>query len=638
MEQTEALKPHLATPFPRTPAIWHDPIMGLDVPKGALNNLEYRVKLLEEAEGDPELQASLMSLCSQSILFWVNSFVYTFHQFDVEVEGTRHMAEDADVPFVTWEIQDELLRLLVKHLYDPDMKDRDILINKSRDMGASWICTVFMHWLWLFRPDSQLLELSRTEPYVDQAGNMKALFQKHDYINQWLPDWMVPPDCLPGQKNRTKLHLHNSWNGSNIDGESTTKHAASGDRRLVILLDEFSKVEHGREMRSATRDAGLMRIVNSTVAGPGTEYSKWKNSGQIKTFPLMWWDHPDKGRGRHAVQDAVTGAWKIRSPWYDNESGIRSPQEMAREIDAEDVDAGDLFFSSANVDKHIALFTCEPKSRYDIDFAPGVANDSIKDLIRKRDLKPVIVRKNGNGPLRLWTNLVNDRPDQSRSYIFGIDIGRGQGASNSVISIKCKETKTKVGEWACATVPPYELARIAVAIALWFGGRTTLPFMKWENNGPGWDFGRLIVRKFFYPFYYRAHRVGGVQDKKTRLYGWQSGRREKEELLREYDRMLAHGGYVNPSKAALEEARQYVYYPDGGIGPASLIEEDASARKTHGDRVIADALTIDETDSPSGKHGEINVTKNCAAWRKKELFKKRKQDSRKWARPFDFRK
>jgi hypothetical protein len=386
-------------------------------------------------------------------------------------------------------------------------------------MGASWLCIAFIHWLWLFRLDAQLLELSRTETYVDQAGNMKALFQKHDYINQWLPDWMRPPDCLPGEKNRTKMHMMNVWNKSCIDGESTTKHAASGDRRLVILLDEFAKVEHGREMRSATRDAGLMRIVNSTVAGPGTEYSRWKNSGQIKVFSLMWWEHPSKGQGRYLQQNSITQVWKIRSPWYDNENLVRSPQEMAREIDAEDVEAGDLFFSMGSVDRHIALFAREPKERRTVDFQPGIANDMIPDVIKKRGLENVVCQQGERGPLRIWVNLINGRLDQNFTYIIGIDLSKGQGASNTVFSVKCKETKMKVAEWRDANTPPYEAARIAMALAIWVGGRTKLPFLKWENNGPGWDFGRYVVRKWFYPFYYRAKRPGGINEKKTRMYG-----------------------------------------------------------------------------------------------------------------------
>jgi len=623
------VKPELPSPFPMRSAVWTDPKSGYKIPRGELRNIKWRQKLLKQAECDPGIQRALWAACEKSVIFWINTFVWTYHQFDVDEHGSRIAAKHEHVPFVTWDIQNELFDELARRLDSPDLDDkgRDILINKSRDMGASWSCLAFMHWLWLFRPNSQLLELSRTEDYVDKSGNMKALFQKHDYINKWLPDWMLPPDCLPGGKNRTKMHLMNGWNGSCIDGESTTEHAASGDRRLVILLDEFAKVKNGKLMRSATRDAGLMRLVNSTVAGPGTEYSRWKNSGQIYVFPLMWWDHPEKGRGRYAEQDPLTAAWKIRSPWYAAEEKVRSRAEMAREIDAEDVEAGDLFFAIENVEKHMALFSRDPLSRWEIDLKHTVTNESIKDKIRIRDPECYFMKK-CNGPLRVWVKLLDKRLDQTKTYIIGIDLSKGQGASNTVFSIKCKETKTKVAEWRDANTPPYEAARVAVALALWVGGRGGLPVLKWENNGPGWDFGRQIVQKYFYPKYYMKRRIGQKNEQKTRSYGWHSGQREKEELLREYDRALAHGGYINPCKFALEEARQYIYYPSGGIGPAALVEEDEKAKKTHGDCVIADALTLDDRDTVGGPTEDIKYNRRTAAYRKQQLKNKRRGKSR----------
>ena len=619
-------KPELPSPFPIRQSVWTDPITGYKVPRGELRNCKWRAELLKEAEHDPAVQSELWAACEKSIIFWINTFVWTYHQFDIDKKGEMIQPENEHVPFITWDIQNELFNELIYRLNsnELDEKGRDILINKSRDMGASWCCLTFMHWLWLFRPNSQLLELSRTEDYVDKGGNMKALFQKHDYINQWLPDWMVPPDCLPGGKNRTKMHLKNEWNGSCIDGESTTEHAASGDRRLVILLDEFAKVKNGKLMRSATRDAGLMRLVNSTVAGPGTEYSRWKNSGQIHVLPLMWWDHPDKGRGRFVDQDPITAAWRIRSPWYLAEEKIRSRAEMAREVDAEDVESGDLFFSESNVDKHKALFGRDPMSRWSIDLLPKIPNDAVKDKVRIRDPQCYALRK-CKGPLRVWVKLKKDkRLDQTKSYIIGIDLSKGQGASNTVFSIKCKETKFKVAEWRDANTPPYEAARIAMALAIWVGGRGGLPLLKWENNGPGWDFGREVVQKYNYPKYYRRRKTGQRNDQKTRSYGWHSGQREKEELLREYDRALAHGGYINPSIWALDEARQYIYYPEGSIGPAALVEEDSKAKKTHGDCVIADALTLDDREVGGAKSEEIQFNKRTPAYRKKQLIKKRR--------------
>ena len=206
----EKLKPELATPFPNIPETWACNRTGLIVPKHEIENIEYRSQVLRDAEYDKGFQNDLMAASAESLLFWINAFVWTFHQFDVAGDtGERYEAKAVHCPFISWEIQDILFERLIWHLANA----KDILINKSRDMGASWICTIFMHWLWLFRPDSQLLELSRTEPYVDQAGNMKALFQKHDYINNWLPEWMLPPMVSVGQKYRTKMHLFNILNG-----------------------------------------------------------------------------------------------------------------------------------------------------------------------------------------------------------------------------------------------------------------------------------------------------------------------------------------------------------------------------------------------------------------------------------------
>jgi len=248
----DSMKPVLTTPFPSERRYWTCPKTGLVVPKHVDENIEWRGNLLKNAENDPILQRDLMAASNESLLFWINAFAWTTHQFDTDPEtGERMDAERPHSPFITWEIQDDLCDAFEDHLH----RSKDILVDKSRNMGASWLCVDFMHWLWLFDSDNaQLLEMSRTEDYVDKPGNMKALFQKHDYVNGWLPDWMMPPDVFSGQKNRTKMHMKNVINGNCIDGESTTIHAGSGDRRKVVLLDEFAKVEKGSLMRSATRD------------------------------------------------------------------------------------------------------------------------------------------------------------------------------------------------------------------------------------------------------------------------------------------------------------------------------------------------------------------------------------------------
>lgn len=636
---SDSLKPKLKEPFPPDTQFWKCPKTGLLVPKQKDANIIWRTNLLQEAENDVALQSDLLAACGESLIFWINAFGWTYHQFDVIPEtGQRIESEEPYVPMITWEVQDDLCNTFEYHL----KKALDLLIDKCRDMGASWLCVFFLHWLWLFRKNGpQLLEMSRTQDYVDQTNNMKSLFQKHDVINQWLPEWMLPPNCLPGQSNRTKMHMKNDLTGAVIDGESTTEHAGSGDRRLVSLLDEFAKVKFGQKMRSATRDVALMRIINSTPSGAGTEYSRWKRDGTIKVFSLPFWEHPEKGAGRY-IKMKDDGGYEIRSPWFDKEEEVRSPKELAQEVLMQDIESGDVFFTLTNFIKHKTLFASDPLYRFNISLDPKIPDDDVQHYIRRKDFHAVKINAAATGKLRVWTNLIMGRPDQSKSYQFGIDIGKGQGASNSVISIRCIETNEKIAEWTCANTPPYDMARVAIALALWCGGAlpNRLPFLKWEMNGPGWDFGKQIVQVFQYPYYYKKKTVGNVVDKVQLKYGWHNSQDTKNVLLLNYDRVMAHGQYVNHSTEAIDEVFYYIHYSDGSIGPAALVEESSSARKTHGDRVMADALSLDDEQEffvpKPGSH--IQAPKGSWQARKEAYDKKQKGKKKRYREKFDFRK
>ena len=634
---TDSLKPQLKTPFPSDTEFWKCTKTGLIVPKGKDANVQWRTELLKEAETDMILQSDLMSACRDSQLFWINAFGWTYHQFDVDPNtGERYESPEPYVPFITWDVQDELC-----NEFEAALKAaRDILVDKCRDMGASWLCVFFMHWLWLFRKGGpQLLEMSRTQEYVDQTGNMKALFQKHDVINNWLPDWMCPPEVLVGENNRTKMHMKNTVTGACLDGESTTEHAASGDRRLVALMDEFSKVKFGRKMRSATKDVALMRIINSTPAGAGTEYSRWKRDGTIKVFQLPFWEHPEKGAGRY-VQSKEDGGFEIRSPWFNHEETVRSPKELAQEVLMQDIESGDVFFTLSNFTKHKAAYVSEPLQRFNISLDPKIPEDDIKHYIKRKDFKAVKLHHANKGKLKVWTHLIMGRPDQSKSYQFGIDISKGQGASNSVISIRCIETGEKIAVWECANTPPYDMAKVAVALALWCGGAlpNRLPFMKWEMNGPGWDFGKQIVHVYEYPYYYKKKSEGNVVDKVQTKYGWHASSASKEALLYYYDRVMAHGGYINHCAQALEEAFYYIHFAGGKVGPAQLVEESDTARKTHGDRVMADALSLDDCGefALASKSKPTTAPKGSFEYRKKQYLNRNKRKTG-YRQKFDFR-
>ncbi len=616
-----AVEPKLSTPFPDTPAVWVCPLTGISVPKDPIKNLQWRAKLLRAAEDDEALQLALYTASSQSVLFWINAFAFTFRIFegqtDKENMGRIQQARNADVPFVTWPIQDQHI-LAVEDAID---NAHSMLTDKSRDMGASWNHVAVLHHQWLFRKNSLFLELSRVETDVDGADNPRALFVKHDYINKWLPAWMLPP------MHRTSMHIVNLSNGSRIDGESSNKAAGSGDRRKAVLLDEMAKMENGRRIKAALRDVSPCLLPNSTPWGPGTAYTEWFHSGQIKVFALPWWEHPEKGVGRYSVQDPVTGKWKIHSPWYDQQCEIRSPQEVAQEIDRNHIGSGTTFFESQVIDEHKALFGRPALQSRTIDFRKTVATDAVSTIIQRRQLDALQVRK--KGPWRLWTNLIGNRPDQSKNYIFGIDISKGHGASNSVVSVICAETREVVAEFADANTPPHDLARIVVAAAIWFGGASHggRPFLIWEANGPGLDFGNIVMRTYQYPYFFFDREINTTERKRGRRGGWFTTNDKKEVMLGGLRRAYASGGIVHHSEESLDEATQYIYYEGGGLGPAALMEESDQARKTHGDRVIGTGLAVLALDEvPAGKRSVQEPPARSFAYRRAARRKAKKRD------------
>lgn len=620
------LAPELPTPFPNTAALWTCPITGLKVPKDPARNLAWRADLLRQAENDEGLQIDLLTASAQSILFWINTFGFTFRIQETDEAGVQRQARNQHLPMVTWAIQDEHILEIEKAINE----GYDLLTDKTRDMGASWNHIFTFHHQWLFKPDRLFLEMSRVETDVDGADNPRCLFVKHDYINRWLPGWMLP------RIDRTRMHIVNKDNNSRIDGESSNKAAGSGDRRHAVLMDEFSKMENAEKIKAATADVTPCRLPNSTPWGPGTTYSKWRMSGQIKVFVMPWWEHPEKGLNRYVKQDESTGKWQIRSPWYDLQAEKRTPREMAQEIDMDHIGSGDTFFEAHVIEQHKRMFGSNPTCFRSIDFKKSVATAEIPQIIMQKNLRMLQIQGNG-GPLRMWGRLIDGRPDQTRDYIIGCDISKGQGASNSVASILCSQTREKIGEWADANTPPYDFARIAVALGLWVGGTRGLAMLAWEANGPGWDFGRQVVHVMDYPLYYVDNVVGDSRERKSKRYGWHSSTEKKEIVLGEYRRALSQGDFINHSKEALDEATLYVRFDNGGIGPSSLVEENADARKTHGDRVIADSVALWALrDSPKNRVQDIQQGSYRTFEGRRQAHMKKLKDRKKNTK-FDFR-
>lgn len=293
------------------------------IPKEIKANLEWRSNVMRRVIKDPKCVEFYKEACANDPLFFLNGFGWTYNP-----KRLVHGKVRAKVPFILYPFQEEA----ILDLFD-SIADHDILVEKSRDMGASWCCVSVNAWCWMYVDGFSGLFVSRVDEYVDKAGNPKAMFWKFDYLMKNLPNWLKPVGYSESI-HRTKNHVENPSNSAVIDGEATTKRTARGDRRTVITLDEFAAVDEGDSVLSATRDATDSRWFNSTPDGINNAFYKMRQTS-IKKIRMHWTVHPEKAKGLYTIdKDGLLKVLdhknypidykpildgKVRSPWYDDQ-------------------------------------------------------------------------------------------------------------------------------------------------------------------------------------------------------------------------------------------------------------------------------------------------------------------------------
>ena len=543
------------------------------MPKGYSENLEYRRRIVEQASGNAEAQDALWRMCSRDVLFFINVFCWTFNP--------KEYADLPVRPFITFGVQDDAIGVIDDHI-----GKSDVLIKKSREMGASWLILLVFLWRWMFKQNQNFLLTSRNQDYVDTPGNEKTLFAKLDFALARLPAWMQP------RLLRTAHHLENLENGSKFDGESATSELGRGDRRTAMLWDEVAAWERGDGFRAmgSTTSVTNCRIINSTPRGTGDAYHLLSQSVKHQVR-MHWTDHPRQRAGLYGSQGGVLRILdrsyefpqgyefvldgQLRSP-YKDEFCRRLPiaSLVAQELEIDFTGSGRQFFDTTMIEK-VTAEHCR---------APALTGELAYDA----QGYPQGFMESPGGTLKLWAPVSAKGPPRGMQACAGVDVSAGTGASNSAICVADRLTGEKVAELASNHIRPEEFARYSVALCRWFNDA----FLTWEATGPGREYGPVVLECGYRNLYYHQDETRFPLTTSTRP-GWFSTAGGKRALLTEYGIALARGVYVNRSKAAMDECAEIVYLDDGSIGhQASVAALDPSGSgENHADRVIADALT-----------------------------------------------
>lgn len=605
------------------------------VPKDETENLQWRLDVLREAAGSPAARRYLREACRADTLFYFNAFVWAY---DPRLRGRK------SVPFLTYPIQDSVIEKVEQSI----TTGRDLQIEKSRDLGASVICTGVIQKRWCFHRDESFMMFARDADEVDKAGSTGCLFWKIDWINKQLPPWLLP-DGFDPDKHRRRFSLESPRTNTTIVGEAMVPAGGVGDRKTAIFIDEFSRIEHADELDIGTADATDCRIFNYTAWGEGNAADRMRKSGAVRKVVMHWSMDPRKNRklyrwnpqtqrfdyyeyrlgegdevdfgqrklrlvktapheytdddsyyvGEDRVPFEPVRDGKLRSPVYDREEARRrNPKWMAVNWDIDYVGSDSRKFDAELLSELAAETVRDPLWEGDIVIDEGTCE--ILEWVERK-----------GGPLKLWFRPGDGNvPKSELGYGGGSDIARGTGATNSCLSLADADTGHKLAEYVTPHLTVERYARRCVALGRAFAskdGREAL--LAWEKQGPGEDFRRCLLELGYTNVY-----TEGVTKQKAafrdRTAGWNATAKARDELFGEYEVALRERRFVNRSKLALAECDDFVTTPQGckyrtsRNSGAAVFGEDSGAAFGHGDRVTADALcnrTLVELGRPTFK-------------------------------------
>lgn len=553
-------------------------------------NVQQRLKLYKALKDNPELQKGIREICKRDILFFVLLFVWQVNP--------RKKGHEVG-PFVLWDFQDEAILKILRHLN----RDTDLLIEKSREMGASWLCLIVMVWCCLFHSWKKFLCISHTEQAVDREGDSDSLFWKINFMHQKMPNF------LTRGVQKLKLRFNYPATDSSITGASTSERSGVGGRATGIFLDEFSKQKDDYAILGQTADTGC-RIFNGTHYGTEQAFFELTQRVDLSKLVMHWSQHPDKRRGLYRYNpvtklvEQLDPAYRydpeyryitdgtpnggpcpgIRSPWYDAECRRRvNARDIAMHLDIDPQGSVTQVFNPATI-RELIFEKCRP---------PLWEGELIYD---SRGGVGELFRKPG-GPIKLWIELNQRWLPEEAEYGAGVDCALGTGNTPSCLSIISGKTGWKVLEYQNAMINPQDFAVFCVSLCKLFANEAgSGAMLAWEKAGPGTLFGRTVKDLGYVSRIHMPLAEDKLGRARTELVmGFNPSSKEKDALIKSYQYALERRFIINFSEHAMLQTLVFRIGPSGNIEhPHETVkfgkQSPDQARINHADMVFADSL------------------------------------------------
>jgi phage terminase large subunit len=260
---------------------------------------ERQARLLKMREDTRYLEAAWVHYSANPVDF-INDWMITY---DPRLQPSM-------LPFLLFPKQEEYIRWL----YARYKGKEDGLVEKSRDMGVTWLCCAFAVWMWLFVRGCSISFGSRKEDLVDRVGDPDSIFEKMRIILDNLPAEFLPAG-FEIKTHATHMKILNPENGSNVKGEAGDN-IGRGGRSSIYFKDESAFYERPDRIDAALSMNSDVKIDVSTPNGNGNPFYRKRHGGKIPVFTFHWHDDPRKDDN-----------------WYRKQKEMLDPVIVAQEID-----------------------------------------------------------------------------------------------------------------------------------------------------------------------------------------------------------------------------------------------------------------------------------------------------------------
>lgn len=240
-------------------------------------------------------------VCSRDINYFINNWCYTFDPR----RPPKHF------PFVQYDYQEKTIDWFSDRLANKE----NGLLEKSRDMGVTWLAGCFSVQHWLFDQGFTCLFGSEKEVKVDDK-TMDSIFGKLRYLLRKLPRFLRPEGFSLDTTDDTYMRLLNPANGNQITGESANPNFGRSGRSSICFLDEFAHMPRTDLVWASITENSDCVIPLSTPNGKGNEFGRLRHETEIPVLSLHWSLHPLKD-----------------DDWYQNKKKDRLPWQIAQELD-----------------------------------------------------------------------------------------------------------------------------------------------------------------------------------------------------------------------------------------------------------------------------------------------------------------